>query len=103
MDNIKEMERSEYVNNEEVLIEPKTGNVKVKFDDLRCERRVSVYAKINKDGYITALASDIFLKNFEGWTKIDEGDGDRFVHPQVSYFEDDLVDNNGKFKYKLTK
>ena len=78
----------------------KLEKAKDHFNRFRCDRNVAVYAKVNKDGFITELASDIFLKDLEGWTKIDEGDGDRYVHPQTSYFEDDLTDEGGNYQYK---
>ena len=74
---------------------------KSRFDSIRCDRKVSVYAKTNSAGYIIELASDIFLNDFENWTKIDEGDGDKFVHPQISYFEDGLCDEQGNYNHKL--
>ena len=89
-------EQDQIVQDENIL-----QHAKAYFDSIKCERKVSVYAKVNREGYITNLASDIFLKNFEGWIKIDEGDGDEYVHPQTSFFEDGLSDECGNYKHKL--
>lgn len=48
---------------------------------------IGVYAKYNQNGNITEVNSDIFIRDFTGWTKIDEGYGDRYAHAQSQYFE----------------
>lgn len=87
----------------EITEEDKLEKTRALFDSLRCERKISVYAKLNREGYITELASDIFLKDFSGWIKIDEGDGDKYVHPQMCYFEDGLTDEHGRYKHKASQ
>ena len=72
------------------------------FNNIKCKRVVGVYAKVNKEGYITELLSDIFTNKLEGSVKIDEGEGDRFVYPEGNYFNESLVDDNGNYRYKLT-
>lgn len=64
-------------------------------------RAVGVYVKVNEEGFVTDVRSDLFIDNFDGWIKIDEGDGDRFVHAQACYFDTPLVDNLGNFQVKL--
>ena len=57
--------------------------------------------KINDDGYVTEVGSEIFISNFDGWVKIDEGFGDRFAHAQSHYFDKPLVDENGNYLIKF--
>lgn len=61
----------------------------------------TVYAKTDENGYITAVNSNIFLSDVSGWTKIDEGIGDKYAHAQGNYFENPLIDENGCYNYKL--
>lgn len=65
------------------------------------QKKTKVYAKINDEGYIIEVLSDVFLENTDGWTVIDEGIGDKFVHAQSCYFDEPLVDEFGKFRYKI--
>jgi hypothetical protein len=60
-----------------------------------------VYVKTDENGYITAVNSNVFLSDVTGWTKIDEGTGDKYAHAQGNYFEKPLVDENGCYNYKL--
>ena len=59
-----------------------------------------VYAKI-KDTFITAIDSDVFMGDFAGWYRIDEGDGDRYTHAQGNYLPKPLMDDQGRYRYKL--
>ena len=61
---------------------------------------VKVYARIDEQNNITAINSDIFLDDIEGWTEIDEGDGDKYAHAQNNYFEGGLVDDHGAYQYQ---
>jgi hypothetical protein len=61
----------------------------------------AVYAKTNDNGYITAVNSDVFLSDVDGWTKIDEGTGDKYAHAQGNYFDKPLIDENGCYNYRL--
>ena len=86
-----------------VEIEPindEQTNKNLKFGDVLSEKKVKVYVKVNTEGFITDINSDVFLKNFDGWTEYDEGEGDRFVHAQTSYFENSIVDDFGNYNYK---
>ena len=50
------------------------------------ETPIGVYAKYDENGNVKEVNSDIFIKDFTGWTKIDEGFGDRYAHAQSQYF-----------------
>lgn len=63
--------------------------------------KISVYIKINDYGYIIEVGSDIFIKDFAGWIKIDEGRGDKYAHAQSLYFDKPLVDEFGNYNYKF--
>ena len=71
------------------------------YNSIRCDRIVGVYVKTNSEGYIIDVKSDMFNKNLEGYTKIDEGEGDRFYDAENLYFEEPLRDEKGNFRYKL--
>ena len=71
------------------------------YNSIGYERKVGVYVKTNAQGYIIDVKSDIFEKNLDGYVKIDEGDGDRYVHAQTCYFEEPLSDESGNYRYKL--
>lgn len=58
-----------------------------------------VYAKIEND-IVKEINSDIFLHDIDGYTLIDEGDGDKYAHAQGCYLKKGLMDNNCKYNYK---
>ena len=60
-----------------------------------------VYVKVDSNSVITEINSDIFLESVEGYTLVDEGDGDRFAHAQGNYLEHGLIDGKGRYNYKL--
>ena len=60
-----------------------------------------VYVKPNDSGYITAVNSSEFLADTTGWTKIDEGYGDKYHHAQGNYFPEPIVTMGGAYRYKL--
>lgn len=66
------------------------------------EDSYKVYAKMGKNGAITAINSSAFLSDVTGWTEIDEGEGDKYHHAQNNYLSAGLTDENGIFNYKLT-
>lgn len=51
------------------------------------DKPIGVYAKYDENGNVKEVNSDIFITDFAGWTKIDEGYGDRYAHAQSQYFE----------------
>ena len=67
------------------------------------DKKIGVYVKVDDDGNIVAVNSDIFEKNLDGWTKIDEWYGDNYVHAQTSYFKSSLIDEEGNFVYNISK
>ena len=74
-----------------------------KIENDNIQKPIGVYVKINEEGYITDVNSDIFIKNFEGWVKIDEGFGDKFAHAQTHYFDRPVIDENGEFSMRYIK
>ena len=62
---------------------------------------IKVYVKTNENNEIIQIASSIFLENTEGWIEIDEGQGDFYAHCQSQYLEKGLMDNQGRYNYKL--
>ena len=65
------------------------------------KNKISVYAKINDEGFVTDINSDIFIKDFTGWVKIDEGFGDKYAHAQNKYYENIIVDEFGNYRFKV--
>ena len=61
---------------------------------------MKVYIKTDLKNRITAISSEIFISDTTGWTEIDRGDGDRYVHAQGNYFPKPLTDENGVYRYK---
>lgn len=60
-----------------------------------------VYIRMDSEGRITDINSDAFLQSLDGWTKIDEGYGDRFHHAQGNYLPGPLMDEQGLYRYRL--
>lgn len=60
-----------------------------------------VYVKSDRADRITAIASSAFLPDTDGWTLIDQGQGDRYHHAQGNYLEKPLMDERGVLRYKL--
>ena len=58
-----------------------------------------VYAKID-NSKISEVNSDAFLDDLNGWTKIDEGTGDKYQHAQNNYFPGALRDDMAVPLYK---
>lgn len=61
-----------------------------------------VYVKTDDKNRVTAVNSEIFISDTTGWTEIDRGDGDRYVHAQGNYFPKPLTDENGVYRYKYS-
>ena len=59
-----------------------------------------VFVKTDDKNRITAISSEIFISDTTGWTEIDRGEGDRYVHAQGNYFPKQLMDENGVYRYK---
>lgn len=59
-----------------------------------------VLVQTDDAGRVTAINSDAFVSG-DGWTAIDEGEGDRYRHAQNNYLDRPLTDENGILCYKL--
>lgn len=60
-----------------------------------------VYVKTDEQQRIIAINSDAFLPDTDGWTRIDEGFGDRFHHAQCNYLDKPIRDRRFICRYKL--
>ena len=60
-----------------------------------------VYVRLDENKTIVEINSSIFLNDTTDWVEIDEGEGDRYAHAQGNYFEGGLLDEQGRYKYKL--
>lgn len=61
----------------------------------------TVYVKTNKQGYITAVNSSLFLKDVTDWIEIDNGCDDKYYHAQGNYFPEPIETEIGAYRYKL--
>ena len=59
-----------------------------------------VLVQTDDTGRVTAINSDAFVSG-DGWTAIDEGEGDRYRHAQNNYLLKPLTDERGVYRYKL--
>lgn len=59
-----------------------------------------VYAQVNQNGVITALNSSFFVDDDWG-IEIDRGSGDRYAHAQNNYLPGGVMDEDGRYAYKL--
>lgn len=59
-----------------------------------------VLVQTDDTGRVTAINSDAFVSG-DGWTQIDEGEGDRYRHAQNNYLFEPLTDERGVYRYKL--
>lgn len=65
------------------------------------EEGFEVWARLDQDNNIIEINSNIFIKDFNGWTKIDEHViGDKGAHAQNSYLDKPLINDNGIYQYK---
>lgn len=63
------------------------------------ETYYTVYVEIDERHRITNINSSGFLSLENGWSKIDEGVGDRYLHSQNNYFPSPLYDDRGIPRY----
>ena len=59
-----------------------------------------VFIKTDDKNRVTAVNSEIFIYDTTGWTEIDRGDGDRYVHAQGNYLPKPLTTSEGYYRYK---
>jgi hypothetical protein len=60
-----------------------------------------VFVQTDANGHILGINSDSNISDVTGWVKIDEGDGDRYMHAQGNYLPKSLMDEQGRYRYKL--
>lgn len=61
----------------------------------------AVLARTDEQNRITEINSNAFVADANGWTKIDEGWGDKYHHAQGNYLPKPLMDERGVYRYKL--
>ena len=66
------------------------------------EQPYRVFIRHDAQNRITAVHSDAFLTDTEGWTEIDSGLGDRYHHAQGNYFDQPIMDERGVWRYLYT-
>ena len=64
------------------------------------EQPIKIYVKVNENNEIIDVWSSIFIKDLNGWIKINEGFGDKYAHAQSQYFDKPLINENGVYNYK---
>lgn len=64
-------------------------------------RPYAVLVRTDEQNRITEINSSAFVADANGWTKIDEGWGDKFHHAQGNYLPKPLMDERGVYRYKL--
>ena len=62
---------------------------------------IKVYVKLNENSEITSIGSSIFLNDVTDLVMIDEGHGDKYAHAQSQYLAKSLMDEQGRYNYKL--
>ena len=97
----EESEEKQEMVEDVVIAEKEEIKPKIKFGDVIFNRKFKVFAKVNEEGFITDIESDVFLKDTSGWIQIDEGVGDRYVYPQTMYFGEPIVGEDGNYKFKV--
>ena len=60
-----------------------------------------VYIQTNPSNIVTAINSDAFLPDTDGWTLIDQGETDKFHHAQGNYLPKSIMNEQGVYQYKL--
>ena len=88
---------------EECVVEEHACNNNVKFGNVLFNKRTKVFAKINSQGYVINVQSDVVLEDTTGWILIDEGVGDRFVFAHTEYFGRPLTDEFGNYQIKFER
>ena len=65
------------------------------------EQPIKVYVMVNENNEITAINSEIFIRDLTDWVYVDEGFGDKYAHAQSNYFGEELSDDDGNYKFVL--
>lgn len=63
--------------------------------------KYKVYVKTDDAGNIVAVNSNIFQHDLDGWTKINEGEGVKYLHAQGNYFPKPIRTELGAYRYRL--
>lgn len=68
-------------------------------------RKSKVYVKVNQNGDIIAVNSDIFINknDLPNWIQIDEGTGDKYSLAQSHYFDKPIQNDDGTYNFKYQK
>ena len=64
------------------------------------EQPIKIYVKVNENNEIIDVGSSIFIKDLNGWIKIDEGFGDKYAHAQSQYFDKPLINEDDRYSFK---
>lgn len=62
---------------------------------------MKVFVAVDGANRITGIESEGFHPNQCGYVAIDEGEGDRYSHAQGNYLPKPLMDEFGRYRYKL--
>jgi hypothetical protein len=62
--------------------------------------KYQVYIKINKNSDVVNINSNVFIRDYTNWIKVDEGDGNKYAHAQSGYLNKPLFNKNGTCNYK---
>lgn len=62
-----------------------------------------VLVRVDDAGRVTAINSDAFVTDTDGWVEIDSGWGDKYHHAQGNYLPSTLADQRGLYLYKLVE
>lgn len=62
-----------------------------------------VFVMADAQGRVISVNSSAYLTDMAGWTRIDEGEGDKFHHAQSNYLPLPLTTDAGVYRYKLVE
>ena len=65
------------------------------------EQPIKVYVRLNEDDNIVEINSDVFITDKADWVEIDSGFGDKYHHAQGNYLDKPIMDEYGRYNYKL--
>lgn len=68
--------------------------------EIMMEQPYKVLVRVDATGCVTAVNSDAFIADTDGWVEIDSGWGDRYHHAQGNYFDKPLMDERGILRYR---
>lgn len=60
-----------------------------------------VLVRTDDEGRVIDINSSAFINDSEGWTEIDSGSGDKYLHAQGNYLNMPLFVDNGAYRYKV--